>query len=70
MNSKWIKHNGTTCPVPKGTLIDVRYKNGDQFYGVAAGIKIETVSFFWLGSGSECDIDQYTSALRSLKWQG
>ena len=59
MSGEWIKHDGTTCPVPKGTLIDIRCRNGDSFNKVAAEIKIEAVSFFWLGTGSECDIIEY-----------
>lgn len=33
---KWIKHNGGPCPVTKGTLVDVRFRDGDVTYGQPA----------------------------------
>ncbi len=59
MSCKWIKHNSAHCPVPTGTIVDIRCKNGDGYYGVAAGIKLEALSLFWQGSGSEFDIIEY-----------
>ena len=56
---EWIKHNGACCPVPQGTLVDIRCRNGDSFHGVAAGIKLEALPFFWQGSGSGFDIIEY-----------
>ena len=55
----WIKHTGTEMPVPRGTVIDIKCKNGDTFDGVQAGIKIEAISYFWRGTGSGCDIVEY-----------
>lgn len=59
MSEDWIKHNDTICPVPKGTLVDIRCRNGDRFDRAAAGIKIEVLPFFWWGTGSACDIVEY-----------
>lgn len=35
-NDGWIEWNGGECPVPKGTLIDVRHRDGEEFLGVSA----------------------------------
>lgn len=34
-NDGWIEWNSGDCPVPKGTLIDVRHRDGEEFLGVA-----------------------------------
>ena len=34
----WIEWNGGKCPVPEGTLVDVRYRDGEESLGVAAGV--------------------------------
>lgn len=68
MSSEWIKHDSAPCPVPKGTIVDIRCKNGYEHYGVAAGIKLEALSLFWQGSGTEFDIIEYR-ILEALEWQ-
>lgn len=55
----WIKHEGTDMPVPRGTPVDIRCANGDEFHGVQAGVKIEALPYFWRNAGSECDIVEY-----------
>lgn len=42
----WTKYNGTGRPVPFGTLIDARYRNG----GVILGVKVKR---FW-GMAQSC----------------
>ena len=37
-NDGWIEWNGGECPVPEGTLVDVRYRNGKENYHVKAGV--------------------------------
>jgi hypothetical protein len=32
----WVRHRGGKCPVDAGTLVDVRYRNGDINLGVSA----------------------------------
>lgn len=36
MTNEWIKWSGGDCPVPKGTLIDVKYRDGAENYHVKA----------------------------------
>lgn len=59
MSGAWIEHTGTTCPVLRGTLVDIRCKNGDEFLSVPAMNKMEALPFFWCNAGSECDIVEY-----------
>lgn len=41
----WIKHDGSDiCPVPRGTLIDVRYSDGDEVFGIRALQRNETLT--------------------------
>ncbi|PTD19897.1 hypothetical protein [Sphingomonas fennica] len=35
--SGWVQHSGNGCPLPQGTLIDVRHFNGDVTRGVRVG---------------------------------
>lgn len=35
---EWIEWKGGDCPVPKGTLVDVRYCDGVESFGVMAGM--------------------------------
>lgn len=37
-NDGWIEWGGGECPVPTGTLVDVRYRNGEENHHVGAGI--------------------------------
>ena len=32
----WIEWSGGACPVPEGALVDVRHRDGDEFFGHAA----------------------------------
>lgn len=38
-NEGWIEWAGGECPVEKGTLVDVRYRNGKENHHVAAGVR-------------------------------
>ena len=33
---EWINWSGGECPVPKGTIVDVRHRSGDEFFGEEA----------------------------------
>lgn len=57
MNDEWIKHDGKCFPVPKGTLVDIKCRNGDRIYGIAAGIKLEALAAFWRNEGEEVPYD-------------
>lgn len=37
MQGEWIEWNGGECPVPKGTLVDVRLRSGVEGFGTPAG---------------------------------
>lgn len=37
-NGGWIEWGGGECPVEKGTLVDVRYRNGEENHHVGAGL--------------------------------
>jgi hypothetical protein len=37
MSNDWIKWPGGDCPVAKGTLVDVKYRDGVEAMGVTAG---------------------------------
>jgi hypothetical protein len=43
----WLAWNGGECPVPAGTLVDVRHRDGDEFLGVSAGDPDEVVAEDW-----------------------
>lgn len=34
----WIEWGGGDCPVPKGTLVDVKHRDGEVYFNVLAGI--------------------------------
>lgn len=36
-NDGWIEWGGGECPVPRGTLVDVRYRDGNENHQVGAG---------------------------------
>lgn len=38
-NKDWIEWAGGDCPVAKGTLVDVKYRDGVEALGVTAGTK-------------------------------
>lgn len=35
--SKWIDHDGGVMPVPAGTRVDIRYRDGTEMYDLVAG---------------------------------
>jgi hypothetical protein len=43
----WFPWSGGACPVPAGTLVDVRHRDGDEFLGVSAGDPDEVVAEDW-----------------------
>lgn len=59
----WIEWKGGECPVPKGTLVDVRYRVGREEYGIPA---LEFSSGFnrmsaidWTDNDAAADITAY-----------
>ncbi|MEJ8688644.1 hypothetical protein WM027_17640 [Klebsiella pneumoniae] len=62
-NSDWIEWGGGECPVPRGTLVDVRYRDGRQLNALSANdgtLNPRDASFvFWRNDGSENDIIAY-----------
>jgi hypothetical protein len=38
-NTEWQPHDGTGMPVPYGTLVDVRHRDGDVFFAQPAGVR-------------------------------
>lgn len=57
MNGEWIKHDGKRLPIPKGTLVDIKCRNGDKIYGVEADIKLEALAAFWKCGVKEIQYD-------------
>lgn len=57
--SKWIKHQGSAMPVPRGTSIDIKCRDGEAFNGIQAGISIQALPYFWTNEGNACDITEY-----------
>lgn len=54
----WIAWSGGACPVPEGTLIDVRYRDGEELLGIPALISAqgrEASPDFW--RNDECNVD-------------
>lgn len=61
----WIKWEGGECPVPKGTLIDVKYRDGHKQKGCPAGPtpgEFERNASFWGNAGAPSDIIAYRLA--------
>lgn len=62
VDGEWIEWKGGECPVPKGTLVDVRYLNGKVKCGLPA---LESVSGcnaaepYWFNDGWDYDITAY-----------
>ncbi len=57
MSGEWIKHDGKCFPIPKGTLVDIKCRNGDKFYSIEAGIKLEALAAFWRREGEKIQYD-------------
>lgn len=62
-NEGWIEWAGGECPVEKGVLVDVRYRDGRQLIALSANdgtLNSRDASFvFWRNDGSEKDIIAY-----------
>ena len=54
-NDGWIEWGGGECPVPRGTLVDVRYRNGDENHHVGAGL-----SFCDTGSNPDLNAEDWS----------
>lgn len=65
--SCWIEWSGGACPVPRGTLVDVIYRDGETLYGLRADefndTKRDASSSFWQHEGALNDIVRYRRAL-------
>lgn len=60
--SNWIKWDGGECPVEKGVLVDVEYRNGVVLYRRPANTRIkglEASGCFWHNENSNHDIVAY-----------
>lgn len=65
-NDGWIEWGGGECPVPTGTLVDARYRNGEENHHVGAGIFFDDTGSNpdrnaedWNNDGSPLDIIAY-----------
>lgn len=62
-NYGWIEWGGGECPVTRGTLVDVRYRDGKQLNALSANygtLNPRDASFvFWCNYGCEKDIIAY-----------
>lgn len=54
-NDGWIEWGGGECPVPRGTLVDVRYRNGKENHHVGAGL-----SFCDTGSNPDMNAEDWS----------
>lgn len=41
MGNEWIEWNGGECPVERGTLIDAKFRNGEETYHAKAGFRYD-----------------------------
>lgn len=62
----WIKWEGGECPVPVGTLIDVKYRDGHKQKGCPAAAptpaEFMRSTFFWGNNGGDTNIIAYRLA--------
>lgn len=61
-SAPWIMWNGGDCPVARGTLIDVQFRNGGEEYRVPALESDTTTFLFWVQHMSAMDIVAYRYA--------
>jgi hypothetical protein len=54
LDEGWIKHTGLTCPVPPGTKVRVRFRNG-----TVSRLPYEADGWSWTVSMGDHDIDAY-----------
>lgn len=57
--TQWIEWKGGKCPVPEGTKVDLRFRDGDVFYGQYVGGDTLTGPCFWRNEDSGGDIVAY-----------
>ncbi len=66
--SCWIEWSGGACPVPRGTLVDVIYRDGETLCGLPADELNDTERdasvCFWRHNGMSNDIVRYRKAVR------
>lgn len=59
----WIPHEGGVCPVPNGTLVDVKWRSGSIKTSVLGTSSMESGSHasgaFWRHDGMDADIVAY-----------
>jgi hypothetical protein len=59
-NDGWIDWNGGDQPVPDGTIIDTKYRDGDEmFHGETGQFGTKTSVSFWIHENHENDIVAY-----------
>jgi hypothetical protein len=60
----WIKWVGGECPVPAGTLVDVRYRDDQEAHGIPAlhGAVMGRNATDWSHTGHRADIVAYRTA--------
>ena len=65
-NEGWIEWGGGECPVPRGTLVDVRYRNGEENHHVGAGLSFcdtgsnpDLSAEYWSKDDTSSDIIAY-----------
>lgn len=63
-NDGWIEWGGGECPVEKGTLVDVKWRDGRIDDGIPAGVRHslgrdKRYALDWRSSGFSCDIIAY-----------
>lgn len=60
----WIKWDGGPCPVPTGTIVDVKYRDGGILRAIPASVDIDSFPrdasvAFWSNDGQTNDIVAY-----------
>jgi hypothetical protein len=71
LERKWFDNKSGVCPVPEGTLIDVRYRDEDSFdtqYGVTALNAHGTEEAYWELEGCRNDIFEWRYAEGEDGW--
>lgn len=62
-NDGWIEWRGGECPVPEGTLVDVRYRDGQELNALPANdiaaSSRDASHAFWRADGNQNDIIAY-----------
>lgn len=58
-NDGWIDWGGGECPAEKGTLVDVRLRNGNTFERLAALVESRATLPFWRSDDAGGDIIAY-----------